>query len=303
MTDEPTGVAWNPGNGHYYITDNAVDRIFDLDPGPDGQIGTGDDDSWTDFSLNASNLDAEGVAFDTSAGVLFVADGLSAEIFRYSTDGTYQSSFDVDLYGIGRPESVEYNPDSDTLFILGNPDNPLIIETTTSGVLLRAIDYSAANGINPSGLTYAPASDGSGVKNFYIIDKGFDNDPNPTLIDGRLIEMTAPDPITPGNQYPVVDAGLDQTITLPANSVLLDGTATDDGLPDPPGIFTTTWSQENGPCQVVFTDISAISTTAYFQYPGSYLIHLTADDGELTPFDETIITVDRDPGVNAFDLL
>jgi hypothetical protein len=40
------------------------------------------------------------------------------------------------------------------------------------------------------------------------------------------------------NSAPVVDAGLDQTITLPA-AATLDGTVTDDGLPNPPGAVTT----------------------------------------------------------------
>ena len=41
------------------------------------------------------------------------------------------------------------------------------------------------------------------------------------------------------NQPPEIDAGADQTITLPENSVFLDGTMTDDGLADPPGATTT----------------------------------------------------------------
>ncbi len=39
----------------------------------------------------------------------------------------------------------------------------------------------------------------------------------------------------PVNQPPVVNAGVDATITLPATASL-DGTVTDDGLPNPPGV-------------------------------------------------------------------
>ena len=46
----------------------------------------------------------------------------------------------------------------------------------------------------------------------------------------------------PVNQEPSVNAGLAQTITLPS-SATLDGTVSDDGLPDPPGVVTTTWNQ------------------------------------------------------------
>jgi hypothetical protein len=54
-----------------------------------------------------------------------------------------------------------------------------------------------------------------------------------------------------GNQSPVVNAGPDQTVTLP-NSVSLNGTVTDDGLPNPPAAVTTTWSKISGPGTYLF---------------------------------------------------
>ena len=56
---------------------------------------------------------------------------------------------------------------------------------------------------------------------------------------------------TPNNQAPTVDAGLDQTVTLP-NPAALAGTVTDDGQPIPPGAVTTAWSVINGPGTVNF---------------------------------------------------
>ena len=49
----------------------------------------------------------------------------------------------------------------------------------------------------------------------------------------------------------MVNAGADQTITLPATAALA-GTASDDGLPTPPGTVTTTWSKLSGPGTVTF---------------------------------------------------
>ena len=69
------------------------------------------------------------------------------------------------------------------------------------------------------------------------------------------------------NQAPVVDAGPDQTITLPS-SANLNGTVTDDGLPNPPGTVTTTWSEVSGPGAVTFGDASAVDTTASFSAAG-----------------------------------
>jgi tartrate-resistant acid phosphatase type 5 len=93
------------------------------------------------------------------------------------------------------------------------------------------------------------------------------------------------------NQAPSVNTGLNQTITLPANAVL-DGTVFDDGLPNPPGEVTTTWSKVSGPGDVTFSDTSALSTTATFTIEGIYVLRLTADDSELTAYDEVLAIVE-----------
>jgi len=53
-------------------------------------------------------------------------------------------------------------------------------------------------------------------------------------------------PLPVFNLPPVVNAGLDQVITLPS-SANLTGVAIDDGQPNPPGVLTTTWSAVSGP--------------------------------------------------------
>ena len=68
---------------------------------------------------------------------------------------------------------------------------------------------------------------------------------------------------------PLVNAGANQTITLPAAATLA-GTATDDGLPNPPGALTTTWSLVSGPVSgVVFGNPAMPATTATFAAPGN----------------------------------
>lgn len=99
---------------------------------------------------------------------------------------------------------------------------------------------------------------------------------------------------SPPNQAPQVDAGPEQTITLPDNAVLT-GSATDDGLPDPPGTITTTWSKSSGPGDVTFGDISMLETTAGFTIEGIYVLRLEAYDGELTASDTITITVQPVP--------
>ncbi|MEO6749733.1 MAG: putative Ig domain-containing protein, partial [Casimicrobiaceae bacterium] len=98
------------------------------------------------------------------------------------------------------------------------------------------------------------------------------------------------DQVTATNQPPVVSAGADQSITLPAIATL-NGSATDDGLPNPPGALTLTWSATIAPAAVAFADAHAATTTATFTQPGSYTLRLTASDGVLSASSDTHVTV------------
>jgi hypothetical protein len=104
-------------------------------------------------------------------------------------------------------------------------------------------------------------------------------------------------PAPPVNKPPVVNAGADQTITLPA-AASLNGVVTDDGLPAPPAMFTTTWSVVSGPGTVTFANPAAALTTATFSTAGSYVLRLTANDSALTASDDVVITVNPAPPVN-----
>jgi hypothetical protein len=90
------------------------------------------------------------------------------------------------------------------------------------------------------------------------------------------------------NQPPVVNAGANQTITLPA-SANLTGTATDDGLPN--GTLTAMWSKLSGPGTVTFADPTAFTTTATFSVAGTYTLQLQASDGQLSSTSSTTVTV------------
>ena len=109
----------------------------------------------------------------------------------------------------------------------------------------------------------------------------------------------APFTSTP-NTAPVVNAGADQGVTLPA-AATLNGTATDDGLPG--AGLTTTWTRSSGPGTVTFGNVSALSTTASFSVAGTYVLRLTASDSLLSTFDELTVTVagavNQAPVVNA----
>lgn len=92
------------------------------------------------------------------------------------------------------------------------------------------------------------------------------------------------------NLPPVVNAGADRTITL-GGTAALSGTASDDGMPTPPGVLTVNWTRVSGPGTVTFTAPSATSTTATFSASGTYILRLTASDGALSTSDDVSVTV------------
>jgi hypothetical protein len=152
-----------------------------------------------------SNLDAEGLAFDTVQGYLYLADGVNSEIWeiRPGANGLFDgvppegddqaSHFDTSSLGITDPEAVEFNPDTGTLYISGRGAQQ-VIETTRMGTLLSVIDITFLNAKNPSGLAYAPSSVNASEKNLYIVARGVDNDADPNENDGRMYEITLGQP-------------------------------------------------------------------------------------------------------------
>jgi mannan endo-1,4-beta-mannosidase len=92
----------------------------------------------------------------------------------------------------------------------------------------------------------------------------------------------------PPNRAPVVNAGADRTIVLPA-TVSLAGAATDDGQP-PPALMTPSWSQVSGPGTVTFANVHALSTTASLSAAGTYTLRLSVSDSSLTSVDDVTVT-------------
>jgi len=103
--------------------------------------------------------------------------------------------------------------------------------------------------------------------------------------------------LLPPNQAPVVSAGNDQTITLPANAVTLHGTATDDGQP-PGSTLAVSWSVLSGPALVTFASANALNTTASFSEAGTYVLRLAASDSQSIGTDDLVVVVNSDPSSN-----
>ena len=97
----------------------------------------------------------------------------------------------------------------------------------------------------------------------------------------------------------MVNVGADQFVTLP-NHASLTATLNDDGFT---GIdVSPTWTNQTPAVgTVTFDDPNTTTTTAAFSAPGTYVLRLTATDGEVTGFDELTVTVSPVEPNNAID--
>lgn len=87
---------------------------------------------------------------------------------------------------------------------------------------------------------------------------------------------------------PDANAGSDQTIVLPTNTVTLTGTGSD---PDG-GVVTYQWAQESGPSTAALVGADTASFIANDLIEGEYVFRLTVTDDEMqTAFDDVLITV------------
>ncbi len=109
-------------------------------------------------------------------------------------------------------------------------------------------------------------------------------------VNGNDLHDGSVDCGTVSNHAPVVNAGPDQTIKLPA-SATMQGSVTDDGLPNPPATVTSNWSQVSGPGTASFTDPSDPATSVSFDTDGTYVLRLTGDDSALESSDDVTVTV------------
>jgi hypothetical protein len=102
-------------------------------------------------------------------------------------------------------------------------------------------------------------------------------------------------PLPPANAPPTVNAGSDRQTVL-GTPVSLDGTVTDDALPTPAAL-NTLWTRVSGPTAgvVTFGNTVAVDTTANFTLAGTYVLRLTANDGQFPVSDDVTITVAAPP--------
>lgn len=97
----------------------------------------------------------------------------------------------------------------------------------------------------------------------------------------------------PGNISPVAVAGTDQTITLPVNLVLVDGSGSSDADGTVTGYL---WTKITGPSSYNITSPSSVSTTITSLVAGTYIFRLIVTDNDGAQHaDDIVITVNPAP--------
>ena len=300
-SNEPTGISFDPAGGRLWISDDVRESLYEVDLGPDGVLGTNDDKrerlrGYVDAGCN----DLEDVAYSVLDGHLYVISGAGQEICRVGPgpDGEFDgiapwgddvvTTASLATLGIHDPEGIVHDPLWNTLVIADRGTRSLY-ELTPEGGLLRKIAVNFPPGSKIAGVTIAPGSMNPSLRNYYVADRGTDNNTDPHAIDGRIYEVVAL-PLG-GNGAPIVDAGAPQSVVWPEHSVALDGFVNDDGHPHPPSSVLALWSQLAGPGSVMFEDASAPETTATFSAPGEYVLQLVGDDSAAQTTDTVAVTV------------
>jgi len=202
FSNEPTGLAINPNNNHiFFSSDASGGRIFEIAAGPDNNYCTQDD---VVTFVNTTSLyggkDSEDVTYANNR--IFVAGGVDAEVWTWDLgpngvlgggDDGGVTHFDTASLGITNLEGLGYNGNNSTLLLVSpKKGENYVLEVSTTGSLLRAYNLpstSTGKMIHKEDITHAPGSANSATRNFYITDRGVDNNQDPKENDGKIWEV------------------------------------------------------------------------------------------------------------------
>ncbi|WP_245429379.1 RTX toxin [Mesorhizobium sp. WSM3860] len=202
FSDEPAGVTYNPANHHLFFSDDTGTKsVYELNPGNDGLYNTSDDIVTSFRTAAFGSTDSESIAYDTNRGVLYLLDGSTHRIYTIapgqngkfngvpSTGGDdVVTSFSTQSLGTPSDGGLAYDPVHDLLYVIVSRNSVAML--TPTGNLLGTLDISAAHAKKPAGLALAPSSDDpSHQMSLYVVDRGVDNDSNPTENDGKIYEF------------------------------------------------------------------------------------------------------------------
>ena len=188
---EPTGIAFNPLDGHLFISDDSKKRVFEVNPDNPGTL-------ISSFSTTAIGADdVEDIIFDPVTGHLLLSEGEQSSlhprtIMEVTTNGALISSTTLPV-AVGDPEGFAYDALRNVFYISGHTSEDILV-VSRDGQILETLTLLEAfqnpisdTGVKPKGLTMAPSSnpnDDASVMSLWVADYGKDQ-----VMDGRLFEI------------------------------------------------------------------------------------------------------------------
>ena len=213
--------------------------------------------------------------------------------------------FGVWVYGFNSQDAYGYT--GGVCLAKGVPGNAVTaspksttMQITSQATVQATVDDPSGQPIGGTGVTFSVAgintqtvyatTNASGIATFTYTSLKAGSDLI-TVMAGGVSDTAGINWVSNGpNQPPVVSAGPNQSISLPANSVFLNGSVVDDGLPVG-GTLTSTWTQLSGPAAVTFGTPNQPQTTASFPQTGTYVLQLTGNDSQLSTSATVTVTV------------
>jgi hypothetical protein len=308
LADNPTLFSWTDGtptvsatNNPYGIFVSSVGNGFEITVPADTNFKTVR--IYTGFwysqpKLEATLSDGSAPVFvDTSLGGGSLQNGIYTVIYRAAASGQ--------RLRLRVTVQTDYNPPYGNLSIeavtLANGGQPPTVSLTSplNGSVLNIEDWVefSATASDPSGIRSVKYLSGStlvgevtvppyqlswggmpsGIYTLYAV-----------ATNNKGIPATSAPAVIQINAAPFVNAGYNQSVTLPASATLY-GTASDDGLPAPPGALALTWSKISGPGTISFGNPNSAVTTASFSSEGNYVLRLTANDGVRSSYSQVSV--------------
>jgi hypothetical protein len=191
----------------------------------------------THLAIHAFGIkDPQGIAFDSSAGRLFILDAGTSQIVSVTPHPAL--SFDADeairgnkveriwLKKLGGEalQWLAYNPSNDHLYVV-EPTEKKLYELTQKGDLVSAFDLTSLGINNPSGMTFAPSGDTTDDPNtmsLYILNAGLTTQKAESGLFHFASFVSTEQAASSSSQ--IVEASLVAPATLPAGTTFLPST-------------------------------------------------------------------------------
>ena len=254
---------------------------------PDGSIAAY---SWTKVSGGAATIASPSSASTSVSGLT-----QGSYVFRLTvTDNAGATAFDEVTVVVNAAANQTPSVSAGTAQTITLPVSSVTLNGTATDADGFIISYNWSKISGPFAIITSPSLASTSitglVQGSYVFQLSVADNSGAIASDKVTIIVNAP-----LNQPPVANAGADQTITLPVNTVQLNGSGSDsDGL-----IASYGWSKVSGPAEGTISNPGSAATAVTSLVQGIYIFKLTvSDDKGATATDDIVITVNAGPPPN-----